>query len=126
MDNLANSSSDEEDMVNRPRKDKVYLMTKELVEKMTLLNHLILQDEDQMEITLRYIDLANSMMRNSAKRREEMEDKEHERAKKTYKRDIKTFPLGIRTLNLQAPLMVQYELSRICNYSATCPQSEQT
>ena len=40
--------------------------------------------------------------------------------------DIKMFSLGIRTLNLQASLMVQYELSRISNYSATCPQSEQT
>jgi hypothetical protein len=29
-------------------------------------------------------------------------------------------------LNLQASLMVQYELFRIFNYSATCPQSEQT
>jgi hypothetical protein len=27
---------------------------------------------------------------------------------------------------LQASLMVQYELSRICTYSSTCPQSEQT
>ncbi len=42
--------------------------------------------------------------------------------------DIKMFPIWIRTLNLQASLMVQYELSRIWNYSATCPQaqSEQT
>jgi hypothetical protein len=40
--------------------------------------------------------------------------------------DIKIFPLLIRTLNLQASLMVQCELSRICNYSATCPQSKQT
>jgi len=39
---------------------------------------------------------------------------------------IKMFPLWIQTLNLQASLMVQYELYRICNYSATCPQSEQT
>ncbi len=39
---------------------------------------------------------------------------------------IKMFPLWIPTLNLQASLMVQYELSRICNFSATCPQSEQT
>ncbi len=37
--------------------------------------------------------------------------------------DIKMFPLWIWTLNLQASLMVQYELLRICNYSATCPQS---
>jgi hypothetical protein len=29
-------------------------------------------------------------------------------------------------VELQASLMVQYELFRICNYSATCPQSEQT
>jgi len=36
------------------------------------------------------------------------------------------FPLWIWTLNLQASLMVQYELFRICNYSATCPQSKQT
>ncbi len=40
--------------------------------------------------------------------------------------DIKMFTLGIQTLNLQASLMVQFELSRICNYSASCPQSEQT
>ncbi len=40
--------------------------------------------------------------------------------------DIKMFPLWIWTLNLQASLMLQYELSRICKYSATCPQSEQT
>ncbi len=40
--------------------------------------------------------------------------------------DIKMFPLWIWTLILQASLMVQYELSRICNYSATCPQSEHT
>ncbi len=32
----------------------------------------------------------------------------------------------MRTLNLQASLMVQYKLYRICNYSATCRQSEQT
>ncbi len=30
--------------------------------------------------------------------------------------DIKMFPLWIWTLNLQASLMVQYELFRICNY----------
>ncbi len=35
--------------------------------------------------------------------------------------DTKMFPLWIWTLNLQASLMVQYELSRIRNYSATCP-----
>ncbi len=40
--------------------------------------------------------------------------------------DIKMLPLWIWTLNLQASLMVQYELLKICNYSATCPQSEQT
>ncbi len=39
---------------------------------------------------------------------------------------IKMFPLWIQTLNLQASLMVQCELSRICNYSSTCPQSKQT
>jgi hypothetical protein len=33
---------------------------------------------------------------------------------------IKMFPLLIWTLNLQASLMVQCELSRICNYTATC------
>ena len=32
---------------------------------------------------------------------------------------IKMFPLWLRTLNLQASLMVQFDLSRICNYSAT-------
>ena len=37
---------------------------------------------------------------------------------------IKMFPLWIWTLNLQASLMVQCELSRICNYSANCPQSD--
>ncbi len=36
--------------------------------------------------------------------------------------DIKMFPLWIWTLNLQASLIVQYELSRICNYSATVPK----
>jgi hypothetical protein len=35
--------------------------------------------------------------------------------------DINMFPLWIRTLNLQASLIVQYELSRICNNSAICP-----
>ncbi len=40
--------------------------------------------------------------------------------------DIKMFLLWIQTLNLQASLMVQYELSRIFNFSATCPQNEQT
>ena len=39
---------------------------------------------------------------------------------------IKMFPLWIRTLNLQASLMVQCQLSSICNYSATCPKSKQT
>ncbi len=39
---------------------------------------------------------------------------------------IKMFPLWIRTLNLQASLMVQCELSRFCNYSATCLQSKHT
>ncbi len=39
---------------------------------------------------------------------------------------IKMFSLWIRTLNLQASLMVQCELSRISYYSATCPQSKQT
>jgi hypothetical protein len=32
------------------------------------------------------------------------------------------FPLWIWTLNLQASLMVQYELSRIFNYSPTVPK----
>jgi hypothetical protein len=40
--------------------------------------------------------------------------------------DIKMFPLRIWTLNLQASPMVKCELSRVCNYSATCLQSEQT
>jgi hypothetical protein len=40
--------------------------------------------------------------------------------------DIKMFPLGIWTFNLQASLMVQYELSRICNNFVTYTQSEQT
>ncbi len=31
--------------------------------------------------------------------------------------------LWIWTLNLQASLIVQYELFRICNFSATCPQN---
>ncbi len=39
---------------------------------------------------------------------------------------INMSPLWIRTFNLQASLMVQYELSGTCNFSATCPQSEQT
>jgi hypothetical protein len=100
IDILADSSSDEEG-VNRPKKDKVYTMSKkEFVEQMTLLNHPILKDEDQMERTFRYIDLANSMMRNSAKRREEMEDmeeavgKEDERVRKIYKRDGPPFFRG--------------------------------
>jgi hypothetical protein len=43
IDNLADSSSDEEG-VNRPKKDKVYTMSKkEFVEQMTLLNHPILK-----------------------------------------------------------------------------------
>ncbi len=100
LDILDNSSSDEEG-VNRPKKDKVYTMSKkEFVEQMTLLNHPILKDEDQMERTFRYIDLANSMMRNSAKRREEMEDmeeavsREDERTKRTYRRDGPPFFRG--------------------------------
>jgi hypothetical protein len=66
MDPLMHSSLDEEETVNRPNKDKVYVMSKEdFLEKMTLLNHPILQDLDQLELTYRYIDLANSMLRRS-------------------------------------------------------------
>jgi hypothetical protein len=44
----------------------------DFLEKMRLVNHPILQDEEQLEMTFRYIDLANSMMRKSASRMMEM------------------------------------------------------
>jgi hypothetical protein len=45
---------------------------------MTLLNHPILQDSDQLELTYRYIDLANSMMRRSSTRMAELAHFEEE------------------------------------------------
>jgi hypothetical protein len=79
-DNLRDfSSSEEEDGIVRPHKDKIMPMSKlDFLEKMKMLNHPILLDEDQLEMTFQYIDLANSMLRKSSKKIEEMTDMEED------------------------------------------------
>jgi hypothetical protein len=75
-DILRDSSSEDEEGIVRPRKDKVMSVSKaDFMEKMKLVNHPILQDEDQLEMTFRYIDLANSMMKNPGKKMEEMTER---------------------------------------------------
>jgi hypothetical protein len=72
-------SSDEEEQVDRPLRSKAMIMSiKDFQEKMTLLNHPIMDPEnkEQLELTYRYIELANSMLRNSASRKKEMADME--------------------------------------------------
>jgi hypothetical protein len=79
MDPLVHSSSEDEETVPRPNKNKAYAMSKEdFLEKMTLLNHPILQDPDQLELTYRYIDLANSMLRRSGTKLAELAHMEGE------------------------------------------------
>jgi hypothetical protein len=74
-------SSDEDEQVDRPLRNKDMIMSiKDFQEKMTLLNHPIMKPEnkEQLELTYRYIELANSMLRNSASRREEMAEMEED------------------------------------------------
>jgi hypothetical protein len=65
------TSSEDEEGVRRTSKF-MPVSKKDFLEKMKLVNHPILQDEEQLEMTFRYIDLANSMMRKSASRMMEM------------------------------------------------------
>jgi hypothetical protein len=69
------SSEEDDDNIDRPLKNKeMYMSKKDFHEKMTLLNHPIMKPEnrDQLELTYRYIDLANSMLRNSTGKQMEM------------------------------------------------------
>ena len=80
-----NSSSDEEEVVDkqlqgverevdRPLRDKDMAMSKwDFLQRMTAANHPLIRDPEQLELTYRYIDLANSMLRKSGKRTEEMD-----------------------------------------------------
>ena len=80
-----NSSSDEEEVVDkqlqevekevdRPFRDKEMAMSKwDFLQRMTAANHPLIRDPEQLELTYRYIDLANSMLRKSGKRTEEMD-----------------------------------------------------
>jgi hypothetical protein len=80
-----NSSSDEEEVVDRqlqgkerevdrPFKDKDMAMSKwDFLQRMTAANHPLIRDPEQLELTYRYIDLANSMLRTTGKRTEEMD-----------------------------------------------------
>jgi hypothetical protein len=75
-----NSSSDEEEVVDkqlqevekevdRPLRDKEMAMSKwDFLQRMTAANHPLMRDPEQLELTYRYIDLANSMLRKSGKR----------------------------------------------------------
>ena len=75
-------SSDEEEVVeevvekevDRPFRDKEMAMSKwDFLQRMTAANHPLIRDPEQLELTYRYIDLANSMLRKSGKRTEEMD-----------------------------------------------------
>jgi hypothetical protein len=70
------SSEEDDDIVlDRPLKDKdMFMSKKDFHEKMILLNHPIMKPEnrEQLELTYRYIDLANSMLRNSSDKQMEM------------------------------------------------------
>ena len=68
------SSSEDEEGIVRPCRDMVMPMCKhDFLEKMKLLNHPILQNEEKLEMTYRYIDLANSMLKSPEKKMEEIQ-----------------------------------------------------
>jgi hypothetical protein len=71
------SSSEDEDGIVRPCRDMVMPMSKhDFLEKMKLLNHPILQNEEKLEMTYRYIDLANSMLKSPEKKMEEIQTRQ--------------------------------------------------
>ncbi len=76
-------SSDEEEgvdevvekEVDRPLRSKKMGMSKwDFLQRMTAAGHPIIHDQEQLELTYRYIDLANSMLSQPIRRAEEMED----------------------------------------------------
>jgi hypothetical protein len=80
LENLQETkSSDEEEVVevevDRPLKGKQMSMSKwDFLQRMTATGHPIIHDQEQLELTYRYIDLANSMLSKPMKRVEELED----------------------------------------------------
>jgi hypothetical protein len=56
-------------------KNKNMAMSKwDFLQRMTAAGHPIIHDQEQLELTYRYIDLANSMLSQPIKRAEELED----------------------------------------------------
>jgi hypothetical protein len=56
-------------------KNKNMAMSKwDFLQRMTAAGHPIIHDQEQLELTYRYIDLANSMLSQPIKRMEELED----------------------------------------------------
>jgi len=107
-------SSDDEEVVketaekevDRPMKNKKMAMSKwDFLQRMTAAGHPIIHDQEQLELTYRYIDLANSMLSQPIKRVEEQEDiqeDEDNEAEKSQNRDTPPFFRG----NMATTIMV--------------------
>jgi hypothetical protein len=107
-------SSDEEEAVDavvekevdRPLKSKKMGMSKwDFLQRMTAAGHPIIHDQEQLELTYRYIDLANSMLSQPIRRVEEMEDMQNavdNEAEKTRSKDSPPFFRG----NMATTIMV--------------------
>jgi hypothetical protein len=100
------ASSDEEEEVDRPLKGKAMCMSKwDFLQRMTAANHPIIHDQEQLELTYRYIDLANSMLKKSSKRMEEIEDMQDAVDTEAEKRHSKESPPFFRG-NMSTTVMV--------------------
>jgi hypothetical protein len=107
-------SSDEEEVreesvekeVDRPMKNKKMAMSKwDFLQRMTAAGHPIIHDQEQLELTYRYIDLANSMLSQPIKRAEELEDMQDtvdNEAERTQNKDTPPFFRG----NMATTIMV--------------------
>ncbi len=111
LENLQETKSSDEDEVvevevDRPLKDKKMGMSKwDFLQRMTAANHPTIHDQEQLELTYRYIEFANSMLSKSSKRAEELEDMQDavgNEAEKTHNKDTPPFFRG----NMATTIMV--------------------
>jgi hypothetical protein len=110
LENLQETKSSDEEVVevevDRPLKGKQMSMSKwDFLQRMTATGHPIIHDQEQLELTYRYIDLANSMLSKPMKRVEELEDMHDavdNEAEKTNSKDTPPFFRG----NMATTIMV--------------------
>ncbi len=100
LENLQETKSSDEDEVvevevDRPLKGNQMGLSKwDFLQRMTAANHPIIHDQEQLKLTYRYIDLANSMLSKPSKRAEELEamqDAVDNEAEKTHSKDTPPF-----------------------------------